>query len=583
MVTPASRSIWRLRTSSWESGRDFSLTISEGIWRSGCDPISQSDRHCSLMCGACRRLRVFERRRQDCRSTRAPEGAFFMMRRHLHRVSCHSATAALMLMTLGAAPDSLGQLCDDQQTLAASDVAAGDEFGISVAIDGDTAVVGARLDDNASGADAGSAYVYVRSGPPGSEVWTEQAKLIGANTTGGYPGSETGISVAISGDTAIVGSWLWPSVQAIGAAYVFVRSGPPGNEVWTQQAFLTNTGFGGAFQYFGYSVALQGDTALVGGLQQPGLNVAGLAIFFERTGETWTPDAVHPSDGVVGDQFGNAVAISTSEDTAVIGAYAEDNAGGVDAGSAYVFARTGSAQNPWVEQAKLTASDGATDDRFGVKVAINGAGDTIVVGSYQNDDAGSSSGSAYVFVRSGSPGSYVWTQQAKLTASDAAAGDAFGVSLALGGTGDTAVIGAYADDNPGGSDAGSAYVFTRAGTVWTQQQKLTAPDGDAEDWFGAAVALDGNTPVIGTRQNDNAVGANAGSAHVFECLPGGPACPGDTNGSGAVDVDDLVAVILGWGPCGNCAPPNCPADVNGSCAVDVDDLIAVILGWGPCS
>jgi hypothetical protein len=508
-----------------------------------------------------------------------------MMRRQIHSLSSRCATAALMLVTLGAAPDSLGQLCEDQQTLASYDALALDEFGTSVAIDGDIAVIGARRDDNETGVDAGAAYVYARSGSGPNVFWTQQAKLIGTNTTGGYPGSETGISVAISGDTAIVGSWLWPSVQAIGAAYVFVRSGPPGNEVWTQQAFLTNTGFFGAFQYFGHSVALQGDTALVGGLQQPGLNVAGLAIFFERTGppggEIWTPDAVHPSDPVVGDQFGNAVAISASEDTAVIGAYAEDNAGGVDAGSAYVFTRTGTPQNPWVQQAKLTASDGAADDRFGVKVAINGAGDTIVVGSYQNDDAGSNSGSAYVFVRTGSPGSYVWTQQAKLTASDAALGDHFGVSLALGESGDTAVIGAYADDNTGGSDAGSAYVFTRAGTVWTEQYKLTSPDGDAEDWFGAAVAFDGDTLLIGARQDDNAGGTNAGSAYVFECLIGGPTCPGDTNGSGAVDVDDLIAVILGWGACGNCA--KCPADVNGSCAVDVDDLIAVILSWGACS
>jgi hypothetical protein len=473
--------------------------------------------------------------------------------------------------------------------IAASDAAANDEFGISVAISGDTAVVGARLDDNATGVDAGAAYVYVRSGPPGSEVWTEQAKLIGTTADGLVAGSQSGISVAISGDTALMGSWLWPSGNATGMLFVFVRSGPPGSEVWTQQAALQCPQFG-SFQYFGVSVALQGDTAVVGSLLATGLNVGGQVFFFTRSGppggEIWTSQQKFPSDGVPDDQFGVSVAMSPSEDTAVVGAYLEDNAGGVDAGSAYIFVKSG---NSWIEYAKLTASDGAADDRFGVKVAIGGAGgagDTIVVGSYQDDDAGINSGSAYVFVRTGSPGSYVWTQQAKLTASDAAAGDGFGVSLALGGAGNTAVIGAYGDDNAGGSDAGSAYVFTRAGTVWTQQYKLTAPDGSATDWFGAAVGLDGggDTPIIGARQDDTAGGINAGSAYVFECLEFGPIVPPcladiapQPNGDGFVNVADLLMVINNWGPC-----PSCPADINGDGVTNVADLLAIINNWGLC-
>jgi hypothetical protein len=445
---------------------------------------------------------------------------------------------------------------------------------MSVAISGDTAVVGARRDDNASGVDAGSAYVYVRSGPPGNEVWAEQAKLIGANLYE-LAGSETGISVAISGDTALVGSWLWPNVTATGAAYVFVRSGPPGGEVWTQQAVLNNPQFG-AYQYYGYAVALEGDTALIGSLATPG-GYGGSAYFAARTGspggETWNQQQVHPSDGVAGDQFGNSVAMSPSQDTAVVGAWLDDNDGGVDAGSAYIFVESG---NSWIEYAKLTASDGAADDRFGVKVAISG--DTVVVGAYQDDDAGSQSGSAYVFTRSGTPGSEVWIEQAKLTASDAAAGDQFGASLALAG--DTAVVGAYAADNAGGVDAGSAYVFTRSGATWTQQYKLTAPAAGADDWFGAAIALSGKTPVIGARQDDHAGGINAGSAYVFDIST----CPlpGDCDLDGQVNLEDYA----GFPACmsGPTSPFSAGCEcyhLDGDADVDLEDLALLQRAFAP--
>ena len=454
--------------------------------------------------------------------------------------------------------------------ITAADAAAGDEFGISVAVSGDTAVVGARRDDNASGVDAGSAYVYVKSGPPGSEVWTQQAKLIGTTSDGLVAGSESGIAVAISGDTALVGSWLWPSGHATGMLFVFVRSGPPGSEVWTQQAALQCPQFG-SFEYFGYSVALEGDTAVVGSLAAPGLNVGGQAFFYARSGppggEFWTSGQKFPSDGVPGDQFGNSVAMSPSQDTAIVGAWLEDNAGGTDAGSAYVFSRTVTPPNGWVEQAKLIASDGTADDRFGVKVAISG--DTAVVGAYQDDHAGGgNAGSAYVFTRSGT----VWTEQAKLTASDAAAGDAFGVSLSL--SGNTVVVGAHGDDHAGGADAGSAYVFTRAGTVWTEQFKLTSPDPAADDWFGVAVALSGDTSVIGARQDDHAGGTNAGSAYVFSV---GPACtifiPPDFDHDSDVDGGDLATfescasgpAIL---PLGDCIK----ADFDGDNDVDQSDF-----------
>ena len=158
----------------------------------------------------------------------------------------------------------------------------------------------------------------------------------------------------------------------------------------------------------------------------------------------------------------------------------DDIGANINQGSAYIFTRSGTT---WTQQAKLIASDGATNDWFGIGVAI--AGDTAIVGSYF-DDVGTNvdQGSAYVFVRSGT----TWKQQARLTSADGAASDGFGLSVSI--SGDTAVVGAYNDDIGSNADQGSAYVFTRSGTNWTQQAKLTAADGAAVDWFGYAVMIE---------------------------------------------------------------------------------------------
>ena len=184
-------------------------------------------------------------------------------------------------------------------------------------------------------------------------------------------------------------------------------------------------------------------------------------------------DKLTAGDERAGDQFGTTVGLSG--DTAVVGAFLDDHAGGMWAGSAYVFVRGGTT---WSEQAKLTASDAEASDRFGRSVAVSG--DTVVVGAFQDDHSGvEDAGSAYVFVRSGT----TWSEQAKLTAGDAAElpfgpplppGDRFGYSLAL--SGDTAVVGAHHDSVGGDFYAGSAYVFVRGGTTWTEQAKLTASD-----------------------------------------------------------------------------------------------------------
>jgi hypothetical protein len=363
-----------------------------------------------------------------------------------------------------------------QAKLTASDGAAGDWFGYSVALSGDTALVGAFLDDDAKG----SAYVFVRSGT----TWSQQAKLTASD---GAALDCFGLSVTLSGDTALVGAFGDDGYK--GSAYVFVRSGT----IWSQQAKLTASD-GAAGDRFGYAVALSGDTALVGAVfDEVGTNtLQGSAYVFVRSGTIWSQQAkLTASDGAASDYFGSSVA--SSGDTALVGAHGDDSL----KGSAYVFVRSGTT---WSQQAKLTASDGAASDYFGISVASSG--DTALVGAYEDD---SLKGSAYVFVRSGT----TWSQQAKLTAADGAANDYFGRSVAL--SGDTALVGAYGDD----SLKGSAYVFVRSGATWSQQAKLTAADGAASDYFGISVALSGDTALVGAYWDTVGANPNQGSAYVF--------------------------------------------------------------------
>ena len=339
------------------------------------------------------------------------------------------------------------------------------------------------------------AQIQNQLAPEAITAWNEQAKLTAGDAA---TGDRFGRAVAVSGDTAVIGAyWDDDGGTESGSAYVFTRSGG----VWSQQAKLTASD-PGAFDWFGISVAVSGDTAVIGARwDNDGGIDSGSAYVFTRSGEVWSQQAkLIPSDLAANDFFGISVAVSG--DTAVIGAY-WDNDGGTDSGSAYVFTRSGVA---WSEQAKLTASDSTADDLFGYAVAVSG--DTAVIGAYANDDGGTDSGSAYVFARSG----VAWSEQAKLTAaSDSAAGDQFGISVAV--SGDTAVIGADSDDD-GGTASGSAYVFTRSGGAWNQQTKLTASDSAANDFFGVAVAVSGDTAVIGAIGNDDG-GSESGSAYVF--------------------------------------------------------------------
>ena len=336
-----------------------------------------------------------------------------------------------------------------QAKLTASDGAAYDLFGLSVSINGDTVVVGSYADDD-NGSSSGSAYVFERTGG----IWTQTAKLkAGDDTAGDYFGR----SVSISGDTVVVGAYKDDDNGSnSGSAYVFEK--PPGGWADMTQTAKLKASDGAVSDYFGTSVSISGDTVVVGAdCDDDNRRSSGSAYVFEKPPGGWadmTQTAkLTASDGAAYDYFGRSVSISG--DTVVVGALYDDNNSIADPGSAYVFEKPPGGWADMTQTAKLTASDGAADDHFGNSVSISG--DTVVVGAQRDDDNGiADAGSAYVFERP--PGGWAdMTQTAKLKASDGAADDDFGSSVAI--SGDTVVVGADCDNIGGNSYQGSAYVF----------------------------------------------------------------------------------------------------------------------------
>jgi FG-GAP repeat protein len=383
----------------------------------------------------------------------------------------------------------------EQQKLVPSDGAAGDSFGAAVSLDGDIAVIGAYGDDTAAGANAGSAWVFARAG----SIWSEQQELLASDAAAddGF-----GSAVSISDDTAVVGAALDDNALGAdsGAAYVFVRSGA----VWAEQQKLLASD-GGAADQLGSAVSVFGDTVALGasGADGPAAD-AGAAYVFVRAAGVWSEQQkVAGRDPADGDQLGFAVAVSA--DILFAGAPLADAPGGLDAGRAYAFVRSGTL---WTQEAGLLGADRPNLDSFGLAVSL--AGDTAAVGvPIDATVGGTGAGSVYVFARSGS----TWTEQQKLLAADGAQQDYLGTSVAIDG--DTLAAGADADDGPGGVNSGSVYVFVRSGSTWTQQQKLVAPDAAVGDGFGGSLALSGDTLIVGAPGDDTAAGVDAGSAWVF--------------------------------------------------------------------
>jgi hypothetical protein len=287
---------------------------------------------------------------------------------------------------------------------------------------------------------------------------------------------------------------------------------------------------------FGISVALSGDgtTLAVGarfedsnatGINNDGANNdatdSGAVYVFIRSGTgTWLQQAyVKASITVVGDRFGYDVALSVDGNTLAVGAYGEASF----SGAVYVYTRSGT---DWTQQAYVKASNTEANDGFGVRVALSDDGDTLAVGAVgedsdatgiNNDGSNNSapgSGAVYVFTRSGTD----WTQQAYVKASNTGADDVFGWSIALSSDGNTLAVAAYREGsnatginqdgtNNDASNSGAVYVYTRSGTVWSQQAYIKASNTGSSDEFGYHIALsgDGDTLAVGAHFEGSSV------------------------------------------------------------------------------
>jgi hypothetical protein len=311
--------------------------------------------------------------------------------------------------------------------------------------------------------------------------WTQQAELIDPDPVNN---DNFGSAIALSNDTVAVGAHQ--------SCSVFIRAGSS----WSFQQKLTlpsdPLGFGG-------SVALEGDTLVVGAAgDNLDVNGSGAAYVFSRSGTTWTQQQrLTASDPANNDNFGATVGISGN--TIAIGATGADVGTNFGAGAVYVFVRSGAT---WSQQQQLNASDSATN--FGLGRALSISGNSIVAGTFDSDVV---TGAAYVFVRNGT----TWSQQQRLAQGQA--DDHFGCAVSIDA--DTVVVGAFGDDVGANPDQGSAFVFTRTGTVWSLQQRLNASTGSSQDGFGKAVSINGDLLVVGASFDDIGTGLSQGAAYVF--------------------------------------------------------------------
>ncbi len=441
--------------------------------------------------------------------------------------------------------------------IKASNTGTNDSFGGAVALsaDGTTLVVAAAGESSATdqtdntAAAAGAVYVFTRMGT----TWTQQAYLKASNPAAQ---DRFGTSIALSADgstlavsatgedsaaVGVNGNQADNAALGSGAVYVFTRTGT----AWTQQAYVkaSNTE---ASDEFGISIALSSDGATLavganaedsqgfGNQTDNTMAQAGAAYVFVRTGTTWNQQAyLKASNPGANDRFGGAVTLAGDGSTLAVGAYFESSGSvGVNgaqneatavSGAVYVLTRVGTT---WSQQAFVKASNTGSGDLFGATVALSADGTTLVVGAFgeesaatginanQADNTASQSGAVYAFTRAGT----TWSQQAYIKASNTQANDLFGRSvLALSGNGSILVVGAFYEDsadvgingdqaNNSASEAGAAYVYMRAGTTWSQSYYVKASNTSFADRLsiGGAISADGATLAIGAPLEDSA-------------------------------------------------------------------------------
>ena len=471
-------------------------------------------------------------------------------RRVLRRALLAAVAAAALI---GALPAGAGAAADPMIQLGLKYAGDGN-FGSSLAVtpDGSTAIVGSASGNGGHG----EVIVLTRSGAG----WVQQAVLLDAACPRSDTGFGTSVAVSADGATVIVGEPNDCEVhQSVGTAHVFTRSGSS----WTEQARLTGTGESGAGS-FGSGVALSADgsTALVGARtdgrpEYPISEWRGAAFVFTRSGSSWTqqgPKLTQPGNPT-GGEFGRSVSLSSSGDTALVGAPQA-------AGAAWIFTRSGEA---WTRQSEPLAVSGFVQE-FGVSVSLSSDGRTALVGApfYETP-----AGSAWIFSDDGS----VWTQQALLTGGGIEGIGGFGQAVALSGDGGTALVGGPLDGPNGNEQDGAAWLFTRSGASWTQQgEKLTGGDERSLEYprggfFGSGVALfaEGREALIGA-PGDGA----GGSMFTFIASPHAPVVA--TRAASTVGVTE--ATITG------------SVDPNGETVSDCHFLYGTTTAYGssvPCS
>jgi hypothetical protein len=392
--------------------------------------------------------------------------------------------------------------------LVPSDGADYDNFGLSVSLGNDFAIVGSPGDDQ-EGTDAGAAFIFAKT-EGGADAWGEVTKLVASDAVAG---DLFGVSVDISGDTAVVGATGEDGAGTNrGAVYIFYRD-QGGAGAWGQVARVRASGAADRDD-FGISVAIDGDTLIVGAEGYDGdTNQEGAAYVYRKDqggANVWGQVARLVSDDPGDtDQFGFTVDIS--DDIAIVGSPGEDG-DGPNRGAARVYARDLGGSDAWGLVKKIVAADQSDDSWFGTSVAVRGA--RAIVGAPWADGAGTNRGAVYIFGQN-EGGTDAWGQVKSLAASDTRDEDLFGFDVALYGS---YVVASSPYCRGGGTQRGQIYAFAEneggAGS-WGEVQRLRASDGANEDQFGVGIDIFG-TYILGGATGEDGSGTDIGAAYLFK-------------------------------------------------------------------
>ncbi len=379
-----------------------------------------------------------------------------------------------------------------EQKLTASDAGEDHNFGYSISISGDFAVIGARLGLDDNGDETGAAYIYKRQ----QGAWLEHTKLLASDADDlGFFGS----SVSIVGNRCIIGSAGDDELGLYaGAAYIFENI----DDTWIEQQKLTASA-GEAEDLFGHEVAIHGDIALVG-VQEDMPEYAGAIYYYHYDGEEWIEQQrIQPEDIEENVYFSSS--IHTDGNKAIVGAIWADGIN-INSGAAYIYQFQDSI---WVEEQRIYASDGSPADMFGCSVAVEG--NLAVVGAFYYDWGSTDAGAIYIYSFNGEE----WIQQQRIRAPDPYYEGYFGKSVSIYDS--TIIVGAQSD-REAAMKAGAAYVIEHDGEEWISTYKLMAYDAQRYDYFGGSVSISGSHVLVGAWMEDGDSTANydSGAAYIYD-------------------------------------------------------------------